>query len=337
VCLSNVKNIALAVQMYLTDYNDTLLTWEHRQEVFDYLAGAPGGGDGWACPGGDEEREYAWRINPYLRWPVVLDEYIRNREVWMCPSAKMTTGATFIVPVPDFLNWFRANEGAWGTDTAIGGPCHFTWPSGWGGTITDSIVQQAHGYAGYAGWGPDAEGMKPFKVGITWNRHMTGTKLSAVNDPVNFVVVGDGGVDYTLTNVYKLAFPEFCCVECAGTGLAQWGWGGWPPPLDCGIMSSDCAVCRSFRPEGTIFTDQDAYSDATRHLGGVNVGWLDGHASWEQSRRLLAKFSEGEVEGVTHWCPTSTWEFSRDCGWPPPAGVTIPLGDNAPAMWHIGQ
>jgi prepilin-type N-terminal cleavage/methylation domain-containing protein/prepilin-type processing-associated H-X9-DG protein len=339
VCLSNVKNIALAIQMYLADSNDTLFTWEHRREVLDYLATWPGGGDGWACPGGDEEREYAWRINPYLRWPVVLDEYVRNRDVWMCPSAKVTTGASFIVPVPDFLNWFKANEGAWGTDTAIGGPCNWTWPKGWGGAVTDSIVQQAWG-TGVAGAQLDRDtAEKAFTVGITWNRHMTGTKLSAVNDTVNFPVVGDGGVDYTLTNIYKLAFPEACCVECAGTGLAQFGepgWGGWPPPEDCGILNSECAGCYSMRAQPRVFTDEDEYRRCTRHLGGVNVGWLDGHASWENSKRPIARFSEGELEGITHWCPTSTWEYRSNCGWPPPAGVTLPLGDDAPAIWAVG-
>jgi len=44
VCLSNVKNIALAIQMYLADNNDTLPTTEHRQEVLDYFNTGPGGG-----------------------------------------------------------------------------------------------------------------------------------------------------------------------------------------------------------------------------------------------------------------------------------------------------
>jgi len=42
VCLSNVKNLALAVQMYLADNNDTLPPGEHRQEVLDYFYGLGG-------------------------------------------------------------------------------------------------------------------------------------------------------------------------------------------------------------------------------------------------------------------------------------------------------
>ena len=44
VCLSNVKNIALAMQMYLADNNDTFWPSEHRAEVIDYFTTNPGGG-----------------------------------------------------------------------------------------------------------------------------------------------------------------------------------------------------------------------------------------------------------------------------------------------------
>jgi prepilin-type N-terminal cleavage/methylation domain-containing protein/prepilin-type processing-associated H-X9-DG protein len=336
VCLSNVKNIALAIQMYLADNNDTLPPWETRQEVLDYLEGMPGGGDDpWACPGGGEPREYAYRMNPYMQWPVILDEYVKNRDVWMCPSAKVTAGASFMVPVPDFLNWFKANEGAWGTAQDIQGPCIWTWPSGWGGTITDSIVQQAWG-GGIAGSQLDTEtANKAFTMGITWNRHVSGTKVAAVSDVASFPICGDGGVDYTLRNVFKLAFPEVCCVECAGTGLAQYGdpgFGGWPPAPDCGILDSECEGCYSMRPQPIVFTDDKEYARATRHLGGVNVGWLDGHASWQNSRRLLGRFADGELEGVSHWCPSSVGDFTSNCGWPPPNGISIPLGAGAPPM-----
>src|SRR5512139_597689 len=72
-CLSNVKNIALAFQMYLTDY-DKFPPTEHRQEVVDYFD--------FGCVA--EKRLAA--ANPYLKYPVILDEYIKNRDVWTCPS-----------------------------------------------------------------------------------------------------------------------------------------------------------------------------------------------------------------------------------------------------------
>ncbi len=113
VCLSNVKNIALAVQMYLADNNDTLPCSEHRQDVYEYCQTNPVGEDKW--DGATEDCHMSlYHANPYIRIPVVLDEYVKNREVWNCPSAKLMGGAMFIYPVPDWFGHLRANEGAWG-------------------------------------------------------------------------------------------------------------------------------------------------------------------------------------------------------------------------------
>jgi prepilin-type processing-associated H-X9-DG protein len=46
----------------------------------------------------------------------------------------------------------------------------------------------------------------------------------------------------------------------------------------------------------------------SRHLGGVNLGFLDGHASWWNSERLLAKITEGrgnDMMGMANYGPTS--------------------------------
>jgi len=141
VCLSNVKNIALAVQMYLADNNDTLPPGEHNAGVLTYFEAIPGGEN----PDAAYYPTCTFHSNPYLRWPVILDEYVKNRDVWRCPSAKMQGGAAFMIPVQDWLGYLRANEGAWG---AAGGYqwmiCSTTWPAGWGGDITDTIAQSSY-------------------------------------------------------------------------------------------------------------------------------------------------------------------------------------------------
>jgi prepilin-type N-terminal cleavage/methylation domain-containing protein len=79
VCLSNVKNIALAIQMYLADNNDTMPPTETRAEVIDYFE----------VKGGDDYGDWCvFQSNPYLRHPVIYDEYIKNRDVWRCPSGQ---------------------------------------------------------------------------------------------------------------------------------------------------------------------------------------------------------------------------------------------------------
>jgi prepilin-type N-terminal cleavage/methylation domain-containing protein/prepilin-type processing-associated H-X9-DG protein len=311
VCLSNVKNIALAIQMYLSDNNDTLPPWEHRQEVIDYLHTAPGGGSGasdsGACgfttSGQDWAREYGSRFNPYLRWQVILDEYVKNRDVWRCPSAKMITQVDWVVPVPDWLGWLKANEGAWG-DASGEGPCHFAWPSGWGGNVTDSVVQ-----------GPALGEPKAFNFSVGVNRHQADLKLAAVSDPVKFAICGEQGTPDTLDGIGRLAYPDICCAECADVNPTVNGW----PNADCpnGDYCPECppthATYRQFH-EG----DSDGWTkDGSRHLGGNNIGFLDGHAMWFPSKRILAMYEDGDILGIHQFCAVSDREsYIRDCGDP---------------------
>jgi type II secretory pathway pseudopilin PulG len=103
-CLSNVKNIALAYQMYLTDY-DRFMPAEHDANVIDYFNGGQGSGLGCGC--GDGRGCCTDRItqaNPYLKTAVILDEYIKKLGVRCLParldhehllnSAGVTTGSS---------------------------------------------------------------------------------------------------------------------------------------------------------------------------------------------------------------------------------------------------
>src|SRR5574340_977935 len=86
-CLANVKNIAIAFQMYLTDYDafPPSLTDGAYNNVHDLLLAA-NADRGKIC------QSRAQQSNPYLRWPVILDDYTKNRDVWNCPSAKWMEG-----------------------------------------------------------------------------------------------------------------------------------------------------------------------------------------------------------------------------------------------------
>jgi prepilin-type N-terminal cleavage/methylation domain-containing protein len=114
-CLSNVKNIALAVQMYLTDY-DRFPPYEHRQEALDAFAEwiSSDMGCGWPT-----YRAY-WG-NPFLRWQVIFDEYVRNRDVWRCPSAKFEASQWWIVPNygRGYLEYLEATHGIWGVSMHV--------------------------------------------------------------------------------------------------------------------------------------------------------------------------------------------------------------------------
>ena len=328
VCLSNVKNIALAIQMYLGDNNDTLPPVEHRADVIG--APMPGIDAGVLC------QETAIYANPYLRWPVIFDEYVKNRDVWMCPSAKVDSGAGAINPDPDWFRWLVANaESVWGPDNAWGSAlCVFNtswWPRGWGGAVTDTLLQGPVYMVGVSG---GAE--KAFRMGITaiagWAAASEGSigsnygrKLVSVQDPANWVIAGDSGwkgasgfgghVDLT-------AYPELCGLSCSGVC----GWVDWEA---CYEDAGDCVYL--WAPNnGAFLSDRNLVKPYARHLGGVNLGFLDGHAAWWSSERLIAKVADGLRDGdqspmgLGHWGPASfltgsgnTFQ-SADCFGPPP-------------------
>jgi prepilin-type N-terminal cleavage/methylation domain-containing protein/prepilin-type processing-associated H-X9-DG protein len=313
VCLSNVKNIALAVQMYLTDNNDTLPTSENRQEIVDYFLTVPGGGGGGDTCDIDPDRAewYATRGNPYLRYAVVLDEYIKNRDVWSCPSAKLTSGAVFILPGPDWFGYLQATEGQWGGGFP-NGPCSWPFPPGWGGDVTDSIAQQRWGAAFYQLGGEQTSANKAFVQSIMTN-DWHGTKVAAVDDPVQFIVCADGGSLMEGASPGILAFPDICCAECVGIAAVSWGWPS--PGCPSGEYCMDCVELHA--PAMHNLGLEDWRKTSTRHLGGVNLGFLDGHASWIPSEALLNKYAEGDLDGIAEYCTGGSRAlYEQNCGDP---------------------
>jgi prepilin-type N-terminal cleavage/methylation domain-containing protein/prepilin-type processing-associated H-X9-DG protein len=301
VCLSNVKNIALAIQMYLADNNDTLFPKEHRTDVYDYFALDPGGRD-------ENDDDYpcamSMHANPYLKAPTILDEYVKNRDVWRCPSAKMESGPRFILPGPDWLGYLIASEGTWGGDTDV--PCpKGAWPPGWGGGVTDSIAQGAECYGVALGetTRPQGDAGKIFAYSIGINEgpgfRLREMKLVEVPDPVSFIIVYEAAVG--ASSLGQMAYPDICSVECPGC----WCCGN--------MMGVDPEFCTWWHATAEMLTDRTLLKQYTRHLGGVNLGYLDGHAAWTNSQALVNKHAEdtdnlagySELMGVD----CHTWAF----------------------------
>jgi prepilin-type N-terminal cleavage/methylation domain-containing protein/prepilin-type processing-associated H-X9-DG protein len=265
-CLSNVKNIAMAFQMYLTDY-DSLPPKEHRAEVIDLFCG---------------NEPSATGKNPYLRIPVILDEYIKNRDVWRCPSAKYAQGAMAIMPGPDWFKiWVSYSGGANCASDAFAGTSPF--PPGWGGSITDSFTQGRTGL-GRAGEVGGATGAGAFEqtIGTTAcaGREL---KTSAVNDPAKYIVCGDSGIRPEYMKLSDLAYPDVCKVEASPGCYADWD--NCPDTQRCGLTEQQA---RRFWADSTVRRQY------TRHFGGSNMGFLDGHAAWMSSDAIYANSSGGQ-------------------------------------------
>ena len=264
-CLSNIKNIALAFQMYLTDY-DRFPPGEHRQDVIDYFG----------CSCGCTIRFKS--ANPYLQEPVVLDEYIKNREVWKCPSSR--TINTFQIMNP-FLNstgkddWFLRYK-----ESQSGCPrfrtCNNPFPTGWGGSVTDS---QQGGV-----WCRPEPGQGGFEmsVGVANNYDKS---TSEMNDIAKWVVVADAGLNYIINfdQTDAVAYPDACRLKRQGCNPTC----GYDPATCTGPASTD--HCAPAYGDWRIATDP-TYRKAQfppRHMGGSNLGFGDGHAKWMNAEAIL--------------------------------------------------
>jgi prepilin-type N-terminal cleavage/methylation domain-containing protein/prepilin-type processing-associated H-X9-DG protein len=286
-CLSNVKNIAIGFQMYLTDYDrfPPDLSASAYSNVEELLLAA-NAGRGEICEG------RAAQSNPYLRWPVILDEYVKNREVWNCPSARWMEGFDIVFDPggPDgWAHWFADHPFSGWDGQYLYHPCMTYFPTGWGGTVTDSVTQFSE--VSYLGGGYDSvEGQFGGSIGVK-ESYSTGVKTSQINDPARYVVCGDS-TSPQMWNA-RLDAWQVCTVQ----GCADWVNCSWSQV--CGISQDNFQQ---------FWTDASYRSKYTRHLGGINIGFADGHASWMNS--------EAYMNAAPHSsCP--------NCNWPPPVKGTL--------------
>ncbi len=294
VCLSNMKNIGLAVQMYNGDWNGTLPPKMHGQEE-ELKSMHP-----MACL---EYEGHTWAedMNPYLQWPVIFDEYVRNRDVYRCPSARVSGSPIVIYPgervAGSWIDWYADNGGlcvvnqhAW-----KGQP---TFPVGWGGSITDTV------YQGYAL--PGSDGCPEMTIGFNL---AYGLKETEVDDPANFVIVGAahhipgqlnaGFGNYVLGNKGRgYVIPQemlWGVCWCPGKIATRGDFDGKDAPLYiCFGECPDCAsaeICTGIDgPDEAVAFADDASTRKkyARHLGGTNIGFLDGHAAWWNAEAVNA-------------------------------------------------
>ena len=256
-CLANVKNIATAVQMYLTDY-DRLPPSEHRPEIVSFYEDMGG------CPANIQGA----KNNPYLKWPVVLDEYVKNRDVWRCPSARVVESVRVLNPFGGDW-WARAKElydsnGACSPFMQCGSP----YPPGWGGTVTDSFTQSTCGGAGQ------------FERGLNGFNENLDLKTSQIEDPARWLVVCEVQGNDTWST-FIIAYGDWCKLGCA-TPSAEYGCLSDVDWVNC----SWTQTCGAADPK--YGTDATARKPFARHMGGTNLGFADGHAAWMSSEAVLS-------------------------------------------------
>jgi prepilin-type N-terminal cleavage/methylation domain-containing protein/prepilin-type processing-associated H-X9-DG protein len=268
-CLANVKNIAIAVNLYLTEW-DRFTPFEHRSEVTQWYLdnGVATCDSGVRCKLNSD--------NPYLKHPVILDDYTKNRDIWRCPSAKFqaNVGINWGYGRGD---WFRYMVDMAGTDGCIGsiGPgSGNAYPPGWGGETTDSFLESNC-----------ASGNNMFtqSIAIPWTLNEMST--STMNDSAKQVAVADAGViTQQLDRTSWAAYPDSCRIDhdlCDEACGGDWTNCSWSQP--CSPLAIDHGG------NGHIATDSNARKNelGSRHLGGSNLGFADGHAKWFPSEAIL--------------------------------------------------
>ena len=227
---------------------------------------------------------------PMLSWAYyVLFSLFGLQVDWRCPSARATSGARFILPYGDWLGYLRASEGSWGMALDEFGPCWGAWPPGWGGEVTDSIAQNRYA----TGWlGSVSAANKVFTWGYSTNGDATkDKKLAAIQQPTSFVIVADGGWIPNSINPGTLVAPELCLLSCSG---CSWYWVDWEVCTD----ASGCGLYSLAPNNGSFLREPALRKPYARHLGGNNLGFLDGHAQWIDAERSLVMVREGDLQGI---------------------------------------
>ena len=308
VCLANIKTIAAAIRMYVADNDDLFPPDEHDPEVLAYFNRHPGGR-------GKEDWDYgppplvchrARQADPYLRWPVILDRYLPRRDVWHCGSAVLQGGASFINGVEDWLGHLQADEGEWGWQSDPWMCPIPSWPYGWGGEVTDSLTQKRMAVP-VSGKGRTASaGMFVQSIGANSGACFE-RSARAVEEPAWYVICADAGATVDDFCTGTLAYPDLCHLECAGPGDWEADWENCSWSGECGAI-------------GEMKTDPELRKPYARHFGGVNVGFLDGHARWMDSEKVIEESAShgdprrGRLRGYGPWGPTkdAPWYDSND-------------------------
>ncbi len=303
-CLANVKNIAIAYNMYMVDYDRGVNTFENRSDAAAYFDGIPGGGDKCLDDNGDPDgASMASRFNPYLRREVLLDDYIKNRDVWRCPSSKIERSPEVIVSNSNWLAEYQAHEGVWGADGFC--PKDDTFPPGWGGAVTDTFVQNA---VASDAWGSGAKGERAFSMGIGVNYNLDAASTSQFQDAADTVVCHDNGPMGSYTNPGMMAYPDMCAADCSGEYCNWAGTGN--EACEGSTWGTGCAMYPFLPFDGANWTmchDRERFKKYTRHLGGSNIGFLDGHAKWMPAQAIIAKVVEEENAGNNYPMGMETW------------------------------
>jgi prepilin-type processing-associated H-X9-DG protein len=229
----------------------------------------------------------------------LLDEYTKNRDVWQCPSSKFVTLKYGILnPFGGTAggDWVKRVQEIIGEDVISGEPsdtcrgnalgCVTQFPPGWGGTITDMYEQMMSTGSGCTtSANAISQGAFVYHLMVLYDNY--NMKESQMSDTARWITVAEPHFA-RVTSVWHMGFLAYPDGPCKLHGAAACGPGGDP----C-LADPDCIDNGYLDFSGCGATDPEQASDPTtrrsysRHLGGVNLGFADGHAAWFAADALM--------------------------------------------------
>jgi len=247
VCFANLSRLAQATLMYVEDSGGMFPPHQSPMEPYECQWGAD-------------------NSNPWLRWPVILDDYVGDRSVYSCPGVPPRQEQHGVMIHPHWITSERISGKGWPQ-----GPCGSVWPPGWGGSVTDSAVQGA------------SEGPGGFGTAIGGAINVLGGKrLSEIGSASRHVMWADSS--RTWVKLGSVVWANACRADCAELdGKADWE--GCPWSQQCGAG-------------GDFTTNPEVRERLTRHEGGSNIAFVDGHVKWLSVAEMLAAYEAGNLLGI---------------------------------------
>jgi prepilin-type processing-associated H-X9-DG protein len=124
-------------------------------------------------------------------------------------------------------------------------------------------------------------GTGAFEMTIGYATPLEDAKTSAISDPAWTVVCGDAS-DWGTSNTVDRILYELCRLTTCGGG---------PPDYCCSADWENCPDTRvcglDYDMRQKWFSDPGFRAKYTRHLGGSNLGFADGHAKWWIAEALV--------------------------------------------------
>jgi len=199
-CLSNEKQMGLALAQYHNDYDE--------QVIKEYYGFPPtitpaGAGTPWGYEGTSANWVAPWTTNGHIfyNWRYAVQPYLKNVKIFACPSAKI------------------ADQSFWLTEgSTTGGPAGNSLGYTPGSYVVNSSVVGFANGLGVCGGSPAVGPYCP--VGLS--------NLSSIIDPADTIMVTDSRTGY---NDVK---PVFIASSVAASGQENSGlgvWSGGAPPL----------------------------------------------------------------------------------------------------------